>query len=494
MMKTVKLQNHVRFFKKFNEISVGSQILLYKCSMVYSSKYDFSKIFHFFSKRIIPAGLPLNECTEMIYKYHETFSVVNSKRIQSIDDLKREEVKGYLKFVLKYKTCRRKLPNYFLNNNEYYIVGGVFILPYSNSLFQNGDFSIEGYILDTTWTIMDNFVTAILMACFSNTSLPIAFAFGNTENANLYRLLLNTVKDQINIEFTNKFLESDQGKALLVICDEFKMKHLCCIKHLLTNLKNKDYSFEIERLIKCESNLDLFNCTQIFSNKFSEICAQNNEEFININASLSKVGLVFLNNQICIQNPKRWNEVSLAVRCQARMPSTTNTLEATHGHLNKRTPRRNTFYQSIFRLYTSLMDKYMNVNKRIAHNYYYLKNKTVKMMKSFDDACMQNMIAFYQTSINECACSNNKLASSNYRIDIPCVHRLRIGSQFPELPECELQLNFQYNDIIMDFDFLQEAENYVGHYENDIEYAIKTIKFFSRYKDENKIRGLIVFS
>lgn len=134
------------------------------------------------------------------------------------------------------------MPNYFLNNNEYYIVGGVFILPYSNSLFQNGDFSIEGYILDTTLTIMDNFVTIILMACVSNTSLPIAFAFGNTENANLYRLLLNTVKDQINIEFTNKFLESDQGKALLVICDEFKMKHLCCIKHLLTNLKNKDYS------------------------------------------------------------------------------------------------------------------------------------------------------------------------------------------------------------------------------------------------------------
>ena len=42
------------------------------------------------------------------------------------------------------------------------------------------------------------------MACFNNTSFPIAFAFGNIENANLYRLLPNTVKGQKNIEFPNK--------------------------------------------------------------------------------------------------------------------------------------------------------------------------------------------------------------------------------------------------------------------------------------------------
>lgn len=67
---------------------------------------------------------------------------------------------------------------------------------FKKPVYRNGDFSIDGYILDTTWSIKDNFVTDILMACFSNTSLPIAFAFDNMENANLYRLLPNTVKGQ----------------------------------------------------------------------------------------------------------------------------------------------------------------------------------------------------------------------------------------------------------------------------------------------------------
>lgn len=43
-------------------------------------------------------------------------------------------------------------------------------------------------MMDTTWPIMDNYVTAILTACFKNTSLPIAFSFGNSETTEFYRL------------------------------------------------------------------------------------------------------------------------------------------------------------------------------------------------------------------------------------------------------------------------------------------------------------------
>lgn len=106
-----------------------------------------------------------------------------------------------------------------------------------------------------------------------------------------------------------------------------------------------------------------------FAQKFTEICQANEEEYEKVNLALEKVGLLFIDNQIFIDDEKRWDEVSMVERCFYQMPSTTNTLEATHGHLNKRTPRRNTFYQSVFRIFRELSAKYLAINDRIKHNY-----------------------------------------------------------------------------------------------------------------------------
>ena len=79
----------------------------------------FKKNFNFFFFKVYKSTRP---SVKPVYRNdlqisQNFFSVVKSKRIQSIDDFKREEDKGYLKYVLKYKT--------------YYIIGCVFILPYS---------------------------------------------------------------------------------------------------------------------------------------------------------------------------------------------------------------------------------------------------------------------------------------------------------------------------------------------------------------------------
>ena len=80
------------------------------------------------------------------------------------------------------KKIYKKLQTYIYKEKEYYIFSGVFILPFAKSLVVNQGNLFNGYLIDTTWRIMPFYTTSILIACMSNTSLPIVFVFGQGEN------------------------------------------------------------------------------------------------------------------------------------------------------------------------------------------------------------------------------------------------------------------------------------------------------------------------
>ena len=48
---------------------------------------------------------------------------------------------------------------------------------------------------------------------------------------------------------------------------------------------------------------------------------------------LKKVGLIFTDNTIIINDQKKWKKFALIERINLNMPSTTNSLESYHGHL-----------------------------------------------------------------------------------------------------------------------------------------------------------------
>ena len=83
--------------------------------------------------------------------------------------------------------------------------------------------------------------------------------------------------------------------------------------------------------------------------------------------------MLFINGHIEIANENRWNQVSMKNRLKMRMPSTTNSLESTHGHLNKKTPRRNNFWQSVYRIVSLMIQKTNSYDDNITHNYNYEK-------------------------------------------------------------------------------------------------------------------------
>ena len=497
---------HSRFVKCFTNISMSSRFFIEKNSIIYFSKYDFNKILHFFAKRINKFGYIKNIDSETLSSYINSWCGINKKVLRNFEDLKIEGVNGFIKLILQPKLAPKRLPTFSVENVDYYIVGGVFIMPQAKSLIENNpEIEINGYLLDTTWKIQPMFVTSILTACFMNTSLPIGFTFSNGETKESYEFLLNVIESQISIDFTSKIFESDQGKALLSLFQGKNIIHLKCIRHLIAGLKYNQYAYEIGQLVQCSSQFELDNCFKFCEESFTEICQKNSDELNTINKSLEKVGLFFSfeknntndpnhQNKLEISNEELWDHVSKFRRIKYKMPSTTNSLEAMHGHMNKRTPRRNTFFQALLRIHDELSAKYNSVEERIRHNYNEIKRKTRNKHLNTPIIELDKMCTFYSTTMMQCKCGENKLESANFNLDIPCHHRLYKGASFPSLPKMTFDFTLSYDELIIDEPiYVQADQNSIrfDRYFSEKDYIIKTIRFFSKYKNVNQIKNFV---
>ena len=102
---------------------------------------------------------------------------------------------------------------------------------------------------------------------------------------------------------------------------------------------------------------------------------------------------------------------------------------------------------------------------------------------------LRRQILFYQTTIDNCQCGDNKIESSLYRIDIPCVHRIKLGAKFPECPRVKLVLNEKFDKLIIDYNPVipDDLLNTYDEEHLNKEYAIKIIKRHSKYKKKEEI-------
>lgn len=93
------------------------------------------------------------------------------------------------------------------------------------------------YFHYTQLGVIHNFVTSIFNIGFSNSSLPIAFALSSGETKFLYDLFLQTVTHQLNIDFSNKIIESDEGPALHSIYNYYSINLLKTKKNMIVFMK-----------------------------------------------------------------------------------------------------------------------------------------------------------------------------------------------------------------------------------------------------------------
>ena len=211
-----KMQKHIRFTTTFQNISESSLFFLNNCSLLYFSKYNFSKILHFFVKRVYLVRQPIDSDFESVDNYVRNFCEGSQKKFNSFEDIKDFGIKGYIVLNIQKKINERRLQTYVYHNKEYYIKSGVYLFPHSKSLLSNANVEVRGFMLDTTWRIMSFYTTSILTACVSNSSLPIGFVFGRGETKKIYNFLIKTAEKQFNFSFKKKSLKVTKDPHLKV--------------------------------------------------------------------------------------------------------------------------------------------------------------------------------------------------------------------------------------------------------------------------------------
>ena len=84
--------------------------------------------------------------------------------------------KGFLCLNIQKTKIKKRLTKIVLNGEEYTIISGIYILPDTESIISENNI-IDGMLLDTTWKILQNYDTSILMGSSMNTGYLSLFCF-----------------------------------------------------------------------------------------------------------------------------------------------------------------------------------------------------------------------------------------------------------------------------------------------------------------------------
>lgn len=179
---------HAFYTKKYFYLqlkSKGTHAILRNSPILFYSEDDFSQVFKYFCSSFIDNNLASNSTdTSHIYDYYNSF--IKNTLYEPIDfETLVKKTEGYMFFhLVKHNNTKKKLDTFKIKDDIYYILGGTYISPFACSLVENK--IVDGMMLDTTFSIIQNYYTSIPTLVIQNAGVPIGFTFGLTENEKIY--------------------------------------------------------------------------------------------------------------------------------------------------------------------------------------------------------------------------------------------------------------------------------------------------------------------
>jgi hypothetical protein len=339
---------------------------------------------------------------------------------------------GYLELFLEARHPHDKMESWVSGGIEYSIMGGIYVHPAASSIIRHKeDNRMAGVMMDTTWTVMRLYVTAILVGISRNTAIPLAFSFGPSETAQLYRHFYQTFQRRYGISIGQFIVESDQGAALKAICKENQNAHRVCLRHFLARLKDPYFSVYIAELVRART-VGEFNMIRESYFKFLQSAIRGNPDLRQAaEREFRKAGLAFNDQEIFIADPQRWAEFSMLTRIDERIPPTTNSIESINGHLNEVTPRRNTFWGSMCRLASMIEKSIERYSDSVRHNYHFACQRSLRESQSMGQTELHAQSCFYNATIEHCSCGRTLHYTRMFEKEMPCPHQLYRGAVVP---------------------------------------------------------------
>ena len=250
-------------------------------------------------------------------------------------------------------------------------------------------------------TVIENlYITSITTLFVQNVWIPIVFTFSLEEDIPIYTDFFKDFQNTFGFPISDfiDVVESDQGGALKSAVEQFGLRHLCCLRHLLVSLGHEEYSYQIGKLISVCTYDEFRELKEIYEESWSQITDEAQlQQLIKL---LLKVGLG-MNKKVEIVDVHRWHEVSKQFRHIYHMPSCTNQIETSHGHFNSNTPGRNDIWHSIKRLIVQILKRNLLFGKKFHHNYLRYQKKIKNIVKNTPQDVMKAMAKHYKTSGTE---------------------------------------------------------------------------------------------
>ena len=469
----------------------GTYAILRDSNLNFYSKEDFTCVFASFCLSFVGYKVynKTND-TNAIYDFYDCF--IKSTCYELIDfNALIQKTEGYMYFhLVKNNNTRKKLDKITIGGETFYILAGTYIAPFASSIVENP--LINGMMLDTTFSTIQNYYVSIPTIIIQNTGIPIGFSFALTESEKIYNDFFERYENIFGYKLAAyvHVIESDQGTALKAAVSKQGVTHLICLRHLLVSLGRSKFSKQISNLVSCTCLKDLQKLIDSYSEAWEKI--ENEKDKKELSDILRKVGLAFIKNKIEIFDQSRWSQCSMLERIKYKMPSCTNNIESMHGHLNAKIPRRNEFFHSIKRLIDQIHSKSHSFNDRFNKNYARHKKKINDILKSIPPEIEESQSAYYETNLDNqtCTCGESALISSMLEVKIPCTHLVKMNVQFPEIqpPKILFENRFQ-KELFYEYEIHESKEVTVdsNYYSRIRKSVINTIKRFSHSESSSEI-------
>jgi hypothetical protein len=257
-------------------------------------------------------------------------------------------------------------------------------------------------MLDTTWHVIRQDVTTIVMALYVNVGVPLGFAFGVAETMELYQQHDDAFTELFGIDLSRCTLESDQGSALSALCTRHGQIQLICLRHFLLSLKPKEFSLAVGILVKFRTQDEFESLARMYEVEFRNVRDQKRLDLLA--CTFKRAGLAFIAGEIVIKDERRFNTVSMWKCVHTRMPNTTNSLKAIHGRLNEVISRRNPFWESMAILYDAIADKTIHFDAALAPDFRAGLKRCKRRSHRVPADQMAEECASFGTSREACSC------------------------------------------------------------------------------------------
>ena len=481
------------FYLKFTR--KGSYAILRDSNLLFYSEHDFSSLYRKFCLSFISHKIAnKSPDTECFFSYYDSF--LEHAKYELIDfTTLTSKTEGYMYFhLLKNNNTRKKLDKITIGKDTFYILAGTYIAPFASSVVENK--LINGMMLDTTFSFFANYYVSIPTIIIKNSGIPIGFTFALTENEQIYSDFFERYENIFGYKLATYVhaIESDQGTALKAVIEKQGVTHLICLRHLIVSLGKNKFSKQVSNLVSASCLKDFEQLKTIYSDAWRNINDVNERK--ELNDTLNKVGLAFINQKVIIINKDRWKQCSITERIQLKMPSCTNQIESMHGHLNAQISRRNEFFHSLKKLIDMIQTKKNTFEALFKKNYPRHKKKINDILQNTPPEIVESQIKYYETNLESatCTCGESALISSMMEAKIPCTHLIHMGAQFPDIqpPEIVFDNTFE-KELFYEYEIHESKEIHAdsNYYTKMRSSAVNTIKRFSHYRSTSKITEFV---